>query len=555
MSEFVAKETLIGGKYEIIKPIAKGGFSVVYLAKERGTDNAVALKLLNLNDDVDEVWLQRFKREAKLIRRLHHENTVRVFDFGEDEEFLYIAMEYIRGRSLYRQIKKYGALEPRHVAEITLMLCHALKEAHALGILHRDLKPSNVMLTDVQTGFSAKVLDFGSAKQIEHIPIGNGTQVGLPHRLQNITQQGVFVGTPRYAAPEQLLQETVDVRTDIYGLGMVMWEAMVGDPAVAGLDYAECIEKHLGPAPWLLPLSNNAPSELSAIVHRALQKNPNYRYQNVSEMANALTDFLQRYSEDSELIMMISEASDPIFDNSTSDLAHGISDSGVDESGLDEKSDPLFSEDLSLDFRKKTQPTKRLDHIYVAKRNAQISEVEELELDYPIENVQREPAFIPNSHSYPKTSSLSKSLPYIVLGIIAGILAFVGYAVFQNQSTFKNEILEKVALPVEKTIPYERVPKVLRVAGWLIRENEPLPYQEGIFLRTIIADKKGKRVFLHVFVCTNRAQVRELETISENTTEHISIASIFLRWKDTESGSEMMRKTLREFQKLQKSYD
>lgn len=282
---------IIADKYRIDKPIARGGFSVIYRGTHTGMERPVALKLLALDDEIKPSWLERFTREAKLASQLTHPNTVTIFDYGQDPRgFLYIVMEWVEGQSLYQHLKQNGALRPRQVAEIAVQILESLDEAHQRRFLHRDLKPSNIMLTnDYEGRDTIKVLDFGIAKNLEESQDGGVL----------ITHQGAFVGTPRYASPEQFDGRELAPSADIYSLGLLMWEALVGDPAVASVSYGECVEKHLGDEPWRLPDAVQCPSGLARILYRALDKDVSQRYSSCRQMRADLRQWLDS-SEASE---------------------------------------------------------------------------------------------------------------------------------------------------------------------------------------------------------------------------------------------------------------
>lgn len=308
---------IIANKYRIEEAIARGGFSVIYRGTHIDMQRPVALKLMALDDQVQASWLERFEREARLASQLTHRNTVTVFDFGQDEQgFLYIVMEWIDGESLYRHLRRHGPMAPRRVAVIARDILASLHEAHQRGVLHRDLKPSNIMLTRDYEGRPAiKVLDFGIAKPLEDPPDAR------------ITQKGGFVGTPRYAAPEQLEDATLTPAADIYSLGLLMWEALVGDPAVPSLHYGECLEKHLSDTPWRLPRSVHCPPGLAAIVHRALQKEVGRRYADCRQMGADLNRWLD---------------SDEARETTGAGFLGGASSSELGaESSADAQSDPL----------------------------------------------------------------------------------------------------------------------------------------------------------------------------------------------------------------------
>jgi serine/threonine protein kinase len=275
--------TVIAGKYRIDKALARGGCSTVYRGVHLDMGRTIALKLLDHKEDEaeDEAWIRRFTREAQLASQLTHPNTITIHDYGHDHEhdgLLYITMEFIDGRSLRDEILERGGLEPRRVANILEKMLESLDEAHRLGILHRDLKPSNIMLGRDHDGCElVKVLDFGLAKSIY-----------APPEAMTVTQDGDFIGTPRYASPEQLRGTELDQRTDIYGVGMVGWEAIVGTPAVPDIGYGSSVQHHLGEQPWRLPDAIACPPGLADIIHRSLEKDADRRYASCLEMRDAL---------------------------------------------------------------------------------------------------------------------------------------------------------------------------------------------------------------------------------------------------------------------------
>ncbi len=277
--------TVVDGRYRVERLIAVGGFSEVYRGVDTKTNTPIALKVLHIDQEVEANWLERFTREAQVVSRLESPNTVRILGWGQiGSEFLYTVMEYIAGRSLFRQIRRHGAMTPRQVAEVATQVCDSLIEAHEAGFLHRDLKPSNIMLFRNDDGkVIVKVLDFGVVKILDP---------GPEFELQ-LTQQGTFVGTPRYASPEQLRREPLTAAADVYGVGMIMWEALVGDPAIADPEYSACVKAHLRRDPWRIPEWVDSPPEFSAIVEKSLAKRVNRRYQSCTELKAALDGWLE----------------------------------------------------------------------------------------------------------------------------------------------------------------------------------------------------------------------------------------------------------------------
>ncbi len=332
---------IIADKYRIDKPIARGGFSVIYRGTHTGMERPVALKLLALDDEIKPSWLERFTREAKLASQLTHPNTVTIFDYGQDPRgFLYIVMEWVEGQSLYHHLKQNGALRPRQVAEVALQILESLDEAHRRGFLHRDLKPSNIMLThDYEGRDIIKVLDFGIAKNLEESQDGGVL----------ITHQGAFVGTPRYASPEQFDGRELAPSADIYSLGLLMWEALVGDPAVASVNYGECVDKHLGDEPWRLPDAVQCPPGLARVLYRALDKEVSDRYSSCRQMHAELSQWLES-SEASEFNDGDFFGSIPPGGMSSGGRGLGDQSSGEDElfAGIGGDSDPEQAPPLEL---------------------------------------------------------------------------------------------------------------------------------------------------------------------------------------------------------------
>ena len=585
MSEFLKKGRRVGNAYEIIKPIAKGGFSVVYLARFKDTDAPLAVKILRKDQNLDPIWVARFEREASIIRSFSHPNTVRILDFGEEEDFHFIAMEFVQGRSLFKHIRKHGPLSSREVAEITLMVCGAIEEAHTKGVLHRDLKPSNIMLSRTESGFSAKVLDFGSAKILDLLPDQDIDKTTQGHGLQKLTQQGVFVGTPRYAAPEQLLQEHVDIRVDIYGLGMVMWEALVGDPAVPGLDYSTCLELHLGPQPWMLPLAINTEPEFADIVHCALQKKPEDRYQNIRELSSALESFLFNLGELSEFDMSISEASDA-FESGPENiqsppLSPPLGSLPTNDSWVSAAGYPNLTEDedtMQKESYRELLPLPRAAHALQEESESHYQEIElkdepegRLQLDQvPGRRAARRPLAPQNSP--PMKEKNSKKNAYFFLIPIAIIALIMGWALYPSDAKIektthvekesvllKTQILEKIEHSEQKeerekgqTLSSSFIISSLRTTGWNLREGDAFRYRDGVTLRTLLVDKKGKKATLSLFNCEHSAQALELDAITKEGFNTVSFGTTFIRWKSSDSGASAIENTFLALQTLQK---
>jgi len=213
---------LIGGRYRVTGVLGEGGMGKVYVGEQQmgSTVRKVAIKTLHSHLSKDPSVLQRFHRECGTVAQLEHPNTIKFFDFGATQDgTLYIAMEFVAGKPLSDAIS-HGALAPERVTKIMRQVCGALDEAHLQGIVHRDLKPDNIILTDRagETDF-VKVLDFGIAARRES---------GDAQKEQKLTQQGMVLGTPPYMSPEQFTGKALDARSDIYSLGVMAYEMLVG---------------------------------------------------------------------------------------------------------------------------------------------------------------------------------------------------------------------------------------------------------------------------------------------------------------------------------------
>jgi serine/threonine-protein kinase len=289
-------ETLVG-RYRVEKLIGKGGMGRVYLATQFPLNRAVAVKILSPEfQRKDPQFVRRFFLEAATAARLNHPNTITVYDYGETERGeLFIAMEYLKGRPLSRVISADGAFSPERTVHISMQIIRALREAHAKGIIHRDLKPGNIMLLDEGDDADfAKVLDFGLVKLFN-----TGADNAVYQALQNaeegneLTRAGMFLGSPKYMSPEQIQGHDLDPRTDIYSLGIIMYQMLAGRVPFRGSSSVEIIYKHVNqavPAIHELNPEADAPPELEAIVQRTLAKDRTDRYASMSDLLAAMKD-------------------------------------------------------------------------------------------------------------------------------------------------------------------------------------------------------------------------------------------------------------------------
>jgi serine/threonine protein kinase len=272
--------TLLGktiGHYQIISLLGKGGMGEVYRARDTKLDRAVALKILPEEMSADGERMRRFSREAKAASALNHPNVAHVYEIGEAEGVNFIAMEYVEGQTLAARINGHP-LEVSEIVEIGSQIADALDEAHRKGITHRDLKPANVMLNERG---QVKVLDFGLAK------IARPTEQPVASDISTMarTASGVVMGTVPYMSPEQALGREVDHRSDVFSLGVALYEMITGRRPFEGATPSETIAAILRdePPPLTVHLPD-VPRELARIVGKALRKDREERYQSAKEL-------------------------------------------------------------------------------------------------------------------------------------------------------------------------------------------------------------------------------------------------------------------------------
>ncbi len=268
--------TVLANRYEIRQQLGAGGMGVVYRALDRELQESVAIKTLKPELLGDANLLERFKQEIRLARKISHPNVVRTHDLGESDGIYFITMEFVDGTSLDQVIAKRGALPLAVALTIGRQLCRALEVAHGVGVVHRDIKPQNLVV-DAQ-GF-LKVMDFGIARLVE------GRQAMGP----GLTAEGSIIGTPEYMAPEQLMGQAVDGRSDLYAAGVVLFECLTGRRLFEGNSFATVLMKQVQePAPDPRTLVPGLPAEVAALVLKALAKRPAERWQSAAEFHEAL---------------------------------------------------------------------------------------------------------------------------------------------------------------------------------------------------------------------------------------------------------------------------
>lgn len=264
--------SVVDNRYEILAEIARGGFGIVYRARQLGLNRIVALKRLLSQADVSIV--ERFLLEADIIKDLIHPNTIHLIDAGTDNNHLYIVMEYINGESLSNILNKTRALSPLRAIHVTKQILKSINEAHQRGIVHRDLKPSNILIRNVigEPDF-VKVLDFGIAKV---------QSAGC----KKLTRDGKIMGTPQYLAPEVFHTKHIGASADLFAVGLIMYEMVVGKPLLPQ-DIGELVRVSIDPKPYTLD-GALAGTPMADFFKRALEKRPERRFLNAIEMIAAL---------------------------------------------------------------------------------------------------------------------------------------------------------------------------------------------------------------------------------------------------------------------------
>jgi eukaryotic-like serine/threonine-protein kinase len=261
----------IAGRYDIEELVGHGGMSSVYRARDRLLERHVALKILHDQYTADEEFVERFKREARSVAQLSHPNIVTVIDRGEDKGKQYIVFEYIDGENLKELLVRSGRLSINDALELGLQVARALAFAHEQGLVHRDVKPQNVLLNG---DGRAKVTDFGIARSVD---------------VDGVTQAGTVLGTSDYIAPEQASGQTVEAQTDVYSLGVVLYELLAGQVPFSGDNFVAVAMKHVNEIPpSLTEVRRDVPIRVANAIDRALEKDPGRRFPSMDAFAAEL---------------------------------------------------------------------------------------------------------------------------------------------------------------------------------------------------------------------------------------------------------------------------
>ncbi len=269
--------TVLGGRYRLLREVGTGGMGQVFLAEDAFLHRQVAVKVLRGDLARNPDFVERFRREATAAAKLSHPNVVAIYDVGEEDGASYLVMEYVEGETLQAHLSRSGPVGPEQTAYIGAQVAAALEHAHARGVIHRDIKPANILLTRDGT---AKVTDFGIARAVSDATVVN---------------TGGLLGSAYYLSPEQARGGYTDEKSDLYSLGVVLYEMVTGQVPFSGDTMVAVAMKHLRErAPDPRELNREVPESLQEVIHRALQKDPGRRCASAAVMRQDLEGLYDR---------------------------------------------------------------------------------------------------------------------------------------------------------------------------------------------------------------------------------------------------------------------
>ncbi len=264
---------IFGDRYDVIEEIGEGGMGIVYKVFDRKIEEKVALKVLAPEIAGDEKTIERFRNELKLARKISHRNVCRMYDLSEEEKTQFITMEYVPGENLKSLIRRIGHLSKVKAISIARQVCEGLTEAHRLGVVHRDLKPQNIM---VDSEGNARIMDFGIARSV---------------RTKSITETGMIIGTPEYMSPEQIEGTGIDHQSDLYSLGVILFEMLTGRVPFRGDTPLSVILKHkTEPPPDPRKFDEQIPVAISRLILKCMEKDKNKRYRTAKALLEELVE-------------------------------------------------------------------------------------------------------------------------------------------------------------------------------------------------------------------------------------------------------------------------
>ena len=267
MKEELTTGLVFAGRYQIIEELGKGGMGRVYKALDTKIDEKIALKLIKPEIATDKKTIERFSNELKYARKIRHKNVCHMYDLGEEKGNNYITMEFVEGEDLKSMIRMSGQLSTGMTIKVAKQICDGLSEAHKLGMIHRDLKPGNVM---IDKNGDARIMDFGLVRSLE---------------AKSITGAGVMIGTPEYMSPEQVEGKEIDKRSDLYSLGVALYEMMTGQVPFEGDTPFTIGVKHKSEIPQEpKKINEQIPDDLNLLIMKCLEKEKERRYQTADEI-------------------------------------------------------------------------------------------------------------------------------------------------------------------------------------------------------------------------------------------------------------------------------